>query len=333
VDYFSPGYRELRRIILRAVDRWRLQRAQKHLAKVETELGLLGWQQADFDEDTQREVDKIMNFEREQARLTNESATVSRAIGELTAQRKQAQDAAKGKQVPIETQLATLRASLEKMDKDIAKADDELPTLERRAARLERESRDANKIYTEMLARESQTREQRDDLGRMRERIVSLPHEIADLHARRARLQSDLDARQKARDKEAERMDALVRELRQLEETHREEDEKLEDAIKTREREKQRLAKEHDALEREKDNPYRKIGQVLADSHVAPMNQPQALEVVRSSRFRMHEIEYEIAKSLADSKSANRTLIRHSLMLWVAIIVALVFIFAALLQR
>jgi hypothetical protein len=66
-----------------------IARRAKHLAKAETQLGLLGWQQADFDEETQREVDKIMNVEREQARLTNEGATAGRSISELNTLREQ----------------------------------------------------------------------------------------------------------------------------------------------------------------------------------------------------------------------------------------------------
>jgi len=333
VNYFSPGYYEVRRMVLRAVHRWRLRAAEKHLAKAETELGLLGWQQADFDEKTQRQVDKIMNFEREQARLTNESATVGRTIGELTTLREQTRRTYQEKRTPLDAQLEMHRANLAKFDADLARAEDELPALERRLAQLERELRESNKLYSEMLGRETQSREQRDELGRVRERITSLPHEISDAHTRTSRLRAEFEARRKTRAKEEERAEALARDVRQLDDAHRHEDDELAEAIKTREREKQRLEKEHDALEKEKVNPYREIGQVLADSNVAPMNQPQSLEVVRDRRFRKHELEYEIAKSLRESDLADRTLIHHSLMLWAAIILAFLLILGALFQR
>jgi chromosome segregation ATPase len=332
VNYFSPGYYEVRRVVQRAMHRWRLRGAEEHLAKAETELGLLGWQQADFDEETQREVDKIMNFEREQARLTNESATVGRTIGELTTLREQTRRTYQEKRTPLEAQLEMHRANLAKFDADLARTEDELPALERRTGQLERELRETNKLYSEMRDRETQSREQRDELGRVRERITSLPHEISDAHTRQSRLRIELEARRKTRAKEEERAEALARDVRRLDDAHRQEDGELAEAIKMREREKQRLEKEHDALEKEKVNPYRQIGQVLADSNVAPMNQPQCLETVRERRFRVHELQYEITKSLTESELADRSLIRHSLILWAAIILALLFILGALIK-
>jgi hypothetical protein len=54
VDYFSPGAREIARILGRVLNRLRMLAQRRRLARAETELGLLGWQQADYDEDTQR---------------------------------------------------------------------------------------------------------------------------------------------------------------------------------------------------------------------------------------------------------------------------------------
>ena len=280
-----------------------------------------------------REVDKIKNYEREQSRLTNEGATVGRTIGEFTTLREQTRRTYQEKRAPLETQLEMHRANLAKFDADLARGEDELPALERRLAQLDRELRESNKLYSEMLGRETQSREQRDELGRVRDRITSLPHEISDAHTRQSRLRIEIEARRKTRAKEEERAEALARDVRQLDDAHRHEDDELAEGIKTREREKQRLEKEHDALEKEKVNPYRQIGQVLADSNVAPMNQPQALQAVRDRRFRVHELEYEITKSLRESDLADRTLIRHSLILWAAIILALLLILGALIER
>ena len=69
MDYLSPGLREIARVVARWRGRWKLRGAQSEVARLETELGLLGWQQAEFDTGTQREVDKILHTEREQARL------------------------------------------------------------------------------------------------------------------------------------------------------------------------------------------------------------------------------------------------------------------------
>jgi hypothetical protein len=73
MDYFSPGFREIIRLVQRASLRVRGGITRRRLASVETQLGLLGWQQADFDPDTQRQVDALQNVEREQVALTTET--------------------------------------------------------------------------------------------------------------------------------------------------------------------------------------------------------------------------------------------------------------------
>ncbi|HYR58294.1 MAG TPA: hypothetical protein VEO95_06690, partial [Chthoniobacteraceae bacterium] len=60
------------------------------MTKAETALGLLGWQQAEFDPQTQAEVDKINAYEREQSRLTNESAGLAKELRELRVEREAA---------------------------------------------------------------------------------------------------------------------------------------------------------------------------------------------------------------------------------------------------
>ena len=77
MDYFSPGPRELARKLNRQTARRRLAAINRALAAAETELGLLGWQQADYDADTQRQVREIQSVEKEQTRLTNEAASVA----------------------------------------------------------------------------------------------------------------------------------------------------------------------------------------------------------------------------------------------------------------
>ena len=85
-------------------------------------------------------------------------------------------------------------------------------------------------------------------------------------------------------------------------------------------------------LEKDKANPYREIGRVLADSGVPPMNQPHALDAVRAGRLHVMEIEHAITQSRAESDAGDRTLTQHSLMVLSAVAVAVLLILGALIR-
>ncbi len=298
----------------------------------ETDLGLLGWQQADFDPVTQHEVDKIMNFERAQARLMNAGADLARTIGEVTAQRDEARKAFEKERAPIEGLRQATRAHLTRIESELAAARESLAELEHRVPVLERELREANRQYHDLLSVEEETPARRDERTRLRERTIVLPHEISEAQRDLARATSLIEAHQKTLAEEVAREAAIVHEERELEAAHAARDHELAEEIKAKEREKQRLAKEVDGLEREKSNPYLEIGRVLADSNVPPMNQPHALEAVRAARLRVQDVEFEMTKSHAESAREDRTLLQHSLILWTAILLALVLIIGALVE-
>ena len=62
------------------------------------------------------------------------------------------------------------------------------------------------------------------------------------------------------------------------------------------------------------------------------MNQPHALELVRSARLVVQEIEFMLAQSQAESAKENRSLVRQSMFLWAAVLFAGVLILAAMFQ-
>ena len=141
MDYLSPGFREIARVLARGRDAWKLRGAKKQLAKVEEELGLLGWQQAEFDPVTQREVDKIQQTEREQARLTNESAALSQAIAELKTQREQAQRNFENRSAPLTAERKAVHESIAKAEAHIAHLRKQIAECESREPHLERDMR------------------------------------------------------------------------------------------------------------------------------------------------------------------------------------------------
>lgn len=136
MDYFAPGLRELSRRLVRQWLRVRVILARRRLEKAETTLGVLGWQQADFDESTQAQVERLVEYEREQARATNESAAVGRAL------RDEIDTRAVGRQ-HCEREQAAIDAERQRLETEDAAAEQQLaelrrvePTFERRMPEL-----------------------------------------------------------------------------------------------------------------------------------------------------------------------------------------------------
>lgn len=333
MDYLSPGLREIARVAARWRDAWKLRGAKKHLAKAEAELGLLGWQQAEFDPVTQREVDKIQQTEREQARLTNESAAFSHAIADLKTQREQTRQAFEKESAPVAAERKTLHAILEKAAGQVAHLRKLIAECETREPHLERDLREANRLQKNLLATDTNTPESRDQQAELRERITTIPGRIAETQKKRARAQVELEELQKTIARETERETALARQARELEQAHAAEDRKLAQAISEKEHEREKIETANTGLEKDKTDPYREIGRVLADSQLPPMNQPQALDAVREWRLRAQELAYAIAKSRADSAAEDRTLVQNSLILLSAVLLAILLVLGALIPR
>ena len=333
MDYFSPGLKEIARVVGRWRNQWRLRGVKKHLAKAETELGLLGWQQAEFDPVTQREVDKIQQTEREQARLTNESAEISHVIADLRTQREQARLAFEKQSVPLAAERKTLRESIEKSGAQVSLLRKQIADYESREPQLERDLREANRLQKKLLTADAPAIEIREQQAELRDRITSIPGRIAETRRQRTRAQAEKEELKKTIEQETGRESALGQQIKELEAAQEAEDRRLADAISAKEHERNKIEAENTRLEKDKINPYREIGRVLADNHLPPMNQPQALDAVRDDRLRTQEIEYAIAKSRADSDAADRALVQNSLILLGAVLLAVGLVIGALIPR
>ena len=333
MDYFSPGFGEIARVVARWHGQWRLRGVKKQLAKAETELGLLGWQQAEFDPVTQREVDKIQQTEREQARLTNESAAISQAITDLRTQREQTRLEFEKKAVPLAAERKTLRENIEKAGAQVSLLRKQIADYENREPQLERDLREANRLQKELLTADAPAIEIREQQADLRDRITSIPGRIAETQRQRTRAQAEKEELKKTIEQETGRESALGQQIKELEAAQETEDRRLADAISEKENARHKIEAENTRLEKDKINPYREIGRVLADNHLPPMNQPQALDAVRDGRLRLQEIEYAIAKSRADSDAADRALVQNSLILLGAVLLAVGLVIGALIPR
>jgi chromosome segregation ATPase len=222
----------------------------------------------------------------------------------------------------VEAQLREWTEPVAAEEKQLAALVRQEPHFQKRMPELDREQREVAKLYGELLSTERQTAQVRAELMRLRERTVAIPNEKADLRTQHMRLVSEIKSLETRLAERREKADVLDQELKKLDAAFQAAERDRSAVIKTHEREKARLEKEVDALEIAKANPYQQIGRVLADSNLAPMNQPHALEKVRRQRFLLDQLEYQIALSLRHSSDADAALVRISYMLWGVVAIA-----------
>jgi len=319
VNYFKPGLRELARKLGRQRHRLRTLLARRELTTAETALGLLGWQQADFDAQTQAQVDKINAYEREQSRLTNESAGLAKELRELRVEREAARRNFNEHRRSLEGEKAGVDGSHPALEKQLADRRKVEPTFERRMPELDRELRDLNKLYSELLTAPNQTSGMKAEIHRLRERNVAIANEKAELRNLHLRAVSDIRALEGELEQGREKVAAIDKRLRELTAAFQAEDDRVAGEVRTREKEKGRIEKEINAIETAKTNPYLQIGRVLADSDVSPMNQPGALDRVKRLRGKLVELDDLIALSFQASALEEPQTLRLSYYIWATI--------------
>ena len=330
MEYFAPGLRELPRLAARTVQRVRLARTRRQLAAAETELGLLGWQQADFDEETAQRVDEIQHVEREQSDQQNASAGLAQTIRALVEQRETARREHDAQRARLEPEREKIRAPLAELEPRLAALRKHGPDHERRVSDIDREQRELDKLYNELLLIQPPPPQIRTELRRVRDRLIAIPGEKDALRAQHERLAADLQTtEQQAAEIEA-RVAALDRQLRELQSAADAEDDRLAAELREKEKEKARIETGVEKLERAKLDPYREIGRVLADSGVAPINQPQVLDRVRALRRAVQERASAIAASRQSTAQENPLQLRVSLALLAIIALAVALLIGGL---
>ncbi len=330
MPYFSPGFREIIRLVQRA--RWRLRGwlAHRRLASAETQLGLLGWEQADFDTETQRQVDAIHHVEREQGELTNRAAALAREIEAIAVERAAVPAAFDKQRTALEAERASVREPLAEIERILRVVHARPADVARSIAELQRELGETDVLYTKLLGTEPQTPQVRDEVLRLRERLIAIPNEVADIKAMRHRAASDIAEREQQQKQIEQRTAELDRQLRELKADADQRDATSAARIKTLENERARAGTAAHRLDRAKTDPYREIGRVLADNDIAPMNQPHALEWVRTLRATITDTEAAVAESLQRTAAEDAPLLRASLAVWIVIGLAVIFVVGAL---
>jgi len=331
MDYFSPGFRELIRLARRTWARGQVFLARRNLREAETQLGLLGWQQADFDLETQRQVDAIQNVEREQGALTNRVAELAREIQTLAAERARVRAELEQQRATLEADRTSTRAPLTEIDRLLGSVRDRGPIIERNLAGLDREERETNELYNKLIVTNPQPPEMRDDILKLRDRLLAIGHERNDLKASAANTAEELQKREQERQSIEEKSAGFDRQLRELKAAAEQCDSEFATRAKDLEKEKARNDGTIHRLEHAKLDPYREIGRVLADSGVSPLNQPEAFSRVIDLRKSITTAEEAITASLAETAQENAELLRVSLGIWGVLIVGLLLVLGALL--
>jgi chromosome segregation ATPase len=330
VEYFSPCLHELSRILKRVNCRAQIALAQRNLANAEEHLGLLGWQQADFDESTQRQVDSLQNIEREQAVLTNRSADQARQLAKLSENRVKFRTEYDQSRSVIEAERQKARHPLAEFERKLNVARAHAPDVDRKAAQLDREQRDIEELSTKLLVVQPQPIHIRDEILRLRDRALAIQNERNDLRTQYARSLSEIHHLEQQTVTIEKRVAEFDQNLRELRAKFEQEDHKLADEERACAEEKEKIERQVNDLEHAKGNPYQAIGRVLADNGIAPMNQPAALSRVLDLRERIAQREATLASLHAQTHAMDRTQFRVSIVLWLLIIVALVLIIGAM---
>ena len=321
---FQPALRELARIYDRQINRGSLWLAQRKLAAAETNLGLLGWQQADFEGDAQRHVEQLTRVEREQGRQTNESAALGLSI-------RQAQEKRDAGKMQYEEQRAVLELAWKEAAEPVETAERHLAARRKKdvnfnglVADLEREQADLEAAQADLLGVPKLTGEMRVEVGRLRERLQVIPTAIIDLHERKEYAINDVQALEEKLAKARPRLAQATADLHAFDEQFARSDGTLERQITARTREKQVLEQKIEELEKAKNSPYRQIGQILADHEIAPLNQPQALAAVQQRRAVIVGLARAISRSHGLSATEDQAALRRSWLVCGGVIALLV---------
>ena len=314
MNRFSPAYRQIIRLLTRLALRCRLLVERRKLARLETELGLLGWQQADYNEGTQQEIRKLADYEREQSRLTNESAELGNALRDLRERRVREKAEYEARKTSFKASLSELEKPIDALErklearrKALEGAEESVASLE---AKVEESSNDAN----------TRTVGERADTLRSDYRFREVPDKLRNARAKLAAIKEEVRLEESDLNRNLPVLKALEERLLANQTQFDAQDAELEKEISSNERAKRKIEKEINALEKAKSHPYREIGRALADCQIAPMNQPGALESVRSQRLRIRVLESTIGASQDESRREPREALLNSWQWWVALL-------------
>lgn len=324
MNYFAPGLRELARILDRLGCRLDLVWQRRKLDRLEGRLGLLGWQQADYDSGTQHHVDRLAEYERTQVQLTNDSAALGLTLQQLEERRTSERETFERQRAERVAAQKPLVGPVEEGEKALAALRSERSKLEHLLSDIDRELADCEEKYRALLAKGEHDADEEKEVVRWQRRVLSIPQERQDWEHKLQELLESLPPLEAEVLQCHAMLSVEIEALRSLEKSFAESDGALAAEIAVEKREKQKLERQINELEKAKSRPYREIGKALADHRIEPLNQPEALAAVLAQRSRIAAHEAKIAASIEQSGVEKRDYVWGSwvlLLLTIAIIV------------
>lgn len=301
MNWFALGFAELRREFTRVYLRCLLARLRSRLGKLETVLGELGWQQADYGPDLEPVIAQIQEIENREVTLFNESAGVGRSLARLKSNREIGR---KDFEASLKTLLADARPSAERLEaakRELAESSTVVTECEAQIGRLRSQFRSASSEMDRFMlkAEEHGFVEQRlallDQKNAAAAAVESCETKLATSSGRRMQLQKEIEALEQEQIQWKEKESALRAEFAEA-------DSALARQIEKSLHGKAKLEKGIDEMERSKKECFLAVGQALADNGIAPINQPEALTAVLETRNRIMESEFTISSSLELSR-------------------------------
>ncbi len=300
---------------------------RRRLNRAEFDLGWLGWQQAEFfGTEVQAQIEKIQQFEKEQARLLNLSADHAAALRRLEERRQAARD-------NFESDAAEKRTQREQVEKHLAETELKLDENKAAAKRFSEALRELEKLpdvltdrYNALMAVAQVTDEIREERLRVHDLRANIPSERQDLAKRElavtreiSQLESGLSAAR------AQRSMLLEAEQKALE-TFENEDREFAKRVAASQRQIKVSERRSKTLDAKKREPFLLVGRCLADHEIAPMNQPATLERVHECRAKVAAIAEKIAASRAESAEVPATSLVYFYVLLILALAAIIFL-------
>ena len=299
MNFLTTGWRELERKVQRGGGRLRILLEQRKLTAAEIHLGELGWQQADFPPEVDRQIRVITHMERQQAAYSNQSADIQAKIEEIESQREVERKKHEEAVAVIELELKPLFQAREVARQPLA-------GLQQGVLRFEEAIAGLRETHAQLMAQISEAAGASIELN---DRRADCEFQMEELH----RAMTGLHTQIAAQTKQVATLDLQIqdvnRKITDATEAFETADRALLGEIAGQEQGKRETGRMVERLDKQKSSAYLAVGRCLADYEIAPMNQPGALQDVLTRRENILGLEQRIAESLTESSQiANGTL-------------------------
>lgn len=297
MNWFEEGLVECGRKTARLAWRAQLALAQRRLARAETALGELGWQQADFPDSMQDAVKNVDAAERRQALLFNRSAEIAAQIGERENERAENRRSLEEALGPLRAERAPVAAAHEELTRRLKAHEATLPEIEKQLARLTLEAQTLSKLNEDLLASEPAPADFLLQRGKLADYRSAITNDREEAERNRLHARNEIAAMKQELFKADDRLAAIDERVAAVQREFDAAERRLLGEIEQSRREKADVEKTINALDAEKSAPFRMIGQCLADNDIGPRNQPEALAEVKARRVAAQSLAHRIADS------------------------------------